>query len=326
MSPVSYGALAVPLGSRALEENITGNDEGEKETLIPAMPQGDKERRTALMKSIASVILVMAAIGLTIMSDVWRPIMLRSIGDPTSLSKIKSTITNTLLVSSVSNEYGVRDSSLMLPYTFLVDALLIEPYKEATITLTDPLEGCSYDWYLTLIDDDAVVLSGASLDGSILVTLSSVGEYTFTAAESCGDISDSSRSLTMSVWVKYVRRELSSLNDVDREEFLDAFHTLWTVSTTDGKTLYGSRYKSVNYFATLHNDGGGNPVCDEFHGGLGFLNNHMYLSAYLEQSLQLVNPRVALHYLEYNKYFETAAYKKRKLSRHRFYCSSALTR
>jgi hypothetical protein len=68
----------------------------------------------------------------------------------------------------------------------------------------------------------------------------------------------------------------------------------------------------MNYFATLHNDGGANAVCDEFHGGLGFLNNHMFLSAYLEQSLQLVNPRVALHYMEYTKYFETGAFKYRK--------------
>ena len=75
--------------------------------------------------------------------------------------------------------------------------------------------------------------------------------------------------------------------------------------------LYGDRFKSVNYFATLHNDGGGNAACDEFHGGLGFLNNHIYLSAYLEQSLQLVNPAVALHYMEYSKYFESLEFHER---------------
>ena len=73
---------------------------------------------------------------------------------------------------------------------------------------------------------------------------------------------------------------------------------------------YGERFKSLHYFAALHNDGGGNSVCDEFHGGVGFLNNHMYLSAYLEQSMQLVNPKVCLHYIEYTQYFESDGFKK----------------
>ena len=219
---------------------------------------------------------------------------------------------STLAVTSISNEYGIWDSSVMLPYPFLTNSLLAEPYKESIIILADTISGCSYGWSMIKINDNSTIFDGISTDGSIVFTLNTVGEYAFTASESCGDISSSSRQLSMSVWVKYVRRELSTLNDVDREEFLDAFHTLWTVSTADGIVMYGDRYKSVNYFATLHNDGGGNPVCDEFHGGLGFLNNHMYLSAYMEQSLQLVNPKVALHYLEYNKYFESSSYQKRK--------------
>jgi hypothetical protein len=118
--------------------------------------------------------------------------------------------------------------------------------------------------------------------------------------------------------VKYIRRELSSLNDDDREEFLDAFHTLWTTSTTDGKMKYGDAYKSLFYFASLHNDAGANAQCDEFHGGNGFVNNHLLLSAYLEQSLQLVNPRVALHYMEYTKYFEMSEFKTRKYAHDAF--------
>ena len=201
----------------------------------------------------------------------------------------------------------------MLPYGFLTDSFLIEPYKATTITLEDTYVGCAFDWSFKHKITDTVSATGITSDGYINVTLNATGEYTFTVSEMCGNDIDSNRQLDMRVWVKYVRRELSALNDNDREEFLDAFHTLWTVSTTEGQILYGDRYKSVNYFATLHNDAGGNPFCDEFHGGLGFLNNHMYLSAYLEQSLQLVNPRVALHYMEYNKYFESLEYQKRKL-------------
>ena len=225
---------------------------------------------------------------------------------------IMSSDASTLAVTSISNEYGIWDSSVMLPYPFLTNALLAEPYKESIIILADTINDCTYGWSMIKINDNSTTYDGVSTDGTIVFTLNTVGEYTFTVLESCSDISSSSRQLSMSVWVKYVRRELSTLNDIDREDFLDAFYTLWTVSTADGIIMYGDKYKSVNYFATLHNDGGGNPVCDEFHGGLGFLNNHMYLSAYLEQSLQLVNPKVALHYLEYTKYFENSSYQKRK--------------
>jgi hypothetical protein len=62
---------------------------------------------------------------------------------------------------------------------------------------------------------------------------------------------------------------------------LDAFSTLWKVNTVDGVELYGAEYKSLYYFASIHNDGGGNGACDEFHGDQGFVNNHMMLGVSL---------------------------------------------
>lgn len=38
-------------------------------------------------------------------------------------------------------------------------------------------------------------------------------------------------------------------------------------------------------------------------GDSGFINNHVMMGAYLEQSLRLVNPRTSLHYMEYTRYF-----------------------
>jgi hypothetical protein len=115
------------------------------------------------------------------------------------------------------------------------------------------------------------------------------------------------------VWVKYVRRELSTLTDSDRDAFLDAFSTLWNVNTADGVELYGANYKDLYYFAVIHNDAGANSVCDMFHGDTGFINNHMMLGAFLEQSLQLVDPSTCLHYMEYAAYFESANFTTRKL-------------
>jgi hypothetical protein len=95
---------------------------------------------------------------------------------------------------------------------------------------------------------------------------------------------------------------------------LDALVTLWQVNTVDGMKLYGSKYKSLHYFASIHNDGGANSVCDEFHGGAGFANNHLMLGNYLEQSLQLVDPGVCLHYMDYSMYFEKHAFTQRKFA------------
>lgn len=274
----------------------------------------DTQRKRKFPKSIISVItLTILLTGLVLMVNLFKPSHYSS--EQTSQlqsSDVYSSSASFLKVSSVSNKYGVWNPTEMLSYPFLLDALLLEPYKETAIVLATPISGCTYNWYFTDVNNDTISSRGISTNGTIVTTLYSAGEYILTASENCTYISDSERQLTKSVWVKYVRRELSTLQTSDREDFLDAFYTLWTVSTTAGKVLYGDRYKSINYFATLHNDGGGNDVCDEFHGGYGFLNNHMYLSAYLEQSLQLVNPSVALHYMEYGKYFESDQFQTRK--------------
>eukprot|EP01035_Chromulina_nebulosa_P017674 gene17674-23264_t len=91
-------------------------------------------------------------------------------------------------------------------------------------------------------------------------------------------------------------------------------YTLWTVSTIEGQKLYGENYKSAQYFAIVHNDATGSPICDEFHSGSGFLNNHILLNSYFEQSLQLVNPKTALHYWEYVKDFDSDSFQQHQIN------------
>ena len=212
----------------------------------------------------------------------------------------------------VTNEYSTSGSK-MFSYPFLTNGHLMEPYKDHTITLSgDTSTKCIYSW-------NVVGVSGQVMDQSFTGTITKVdlysrpmftvqptktGQYSMTINENCYALG-TKRTVIKTVWVKYVRRELQSLTVADREAFLDAFRTLWDVNTKDGVKKWGEKYKSLNYFAVLHNDGGGNGVCDEFHAGSGFINNHLYLGAYLEQSLRLVNPSVSLHYMEYSKYFSS---------------------
>lgn len=168
-------------------------------------------------------------------------------------------------------------------------------------------------FFISLAPSGDALDSGVSDDGSFSSTaFEAVGEYSLSVSESGCDDSSYARTYSTSVWVKYVRRELMTLTDADRETFLNAFSTLWKVNTVDGKALYGENYKSLYFFASIHNDAGANSACDEFHGDQGFVNNHMMLGAYLEQSLQLVDPTTCLHYLEYGQYFESDAFDSRK--------------
>jgi hypothetical protein len=116
------------------------------------------------------------------------------------------------------------------------------------------------------------------------------------------------------VYVKYVRRELDQLTDEDREIFLDAMVTMWKVSTVEGQILFGNDYKSAQYFIQVHIDAAGNALCDEFHGGPGFVANHVFFTNYFEQSLRLVDPRTSLHYMEYTRYFDTDDYWEKHMS------------
>jgi len=207
----------------------------------------------------------------------------------------------------VSTSYGVHDNE-RFPYPWLTDALLIENYKENTFTLVNPTSNCIYNYDINGITDSSFNLADTSSDGSFKFQPTTTGEYQLNVNELCN--SQKTKSLSKTLYSKYVRREITALSDEDREDFLDAFATLWTVKTPEGKELYGDSYKSLYHFAIVHNDAGGNPICDEFHTGSGFINNHMYLGSYLEQVMRLVNPKVSLHYMEYGAYFSSDNYAK----------------
>ncbi|CAM9292136.1 unnamed protein product, partial [Choristocarpus tenellus] len=52
--------------------------------------------------------------------------------------------------------------------------------------------------------------------------------------------------------VKYVRREIRSLTDVDREMFFNAVSVLQRVPTSVGRLVYGDSYRSKDYFSQKH--------------------------------------------------------------------------
>ena len=54
------------------------------------------------------------------------------------------------------------------------------------------------------------------------------------------------------VTVKYIRREIRSLTDFDREKFFNAVSVLQRVPSAVGQQVYGKKYYSKDYFNRLH--------------------------------------------------------------------------
>lgn len=105
--------------------------------------------------------------------------------------------------------------------------------------------------------------------------------------------------LNFDVASKYVRREIRTLSESDRNTFLDTMQTLWTLSEVEGQTKYGQKYHSAAYFAYEHLSGAGTSDCDHWHDGAGIMTHHIGFTLQFEQALQSIDKSLSLPYWEY---------------------------
>jgi len=113
---------------------------------------------------------------------------------------------------------------------------------------------------------------------------------------------------------KYVRREIRSLTDEDRNRFFDAIETLMFISTDDGKSIYGNAYYDKNWFIREHMYGGAEITCDHWHAGVGFMSTHVAFTLQWEKALQSVDPSVTAHYWDFTIERETLQFDWRESS------------
>eukprot|EP01035_Chromulina_nebulosa_P018832 gene18832-24613_t len=115
------------------------------------------------------------------------------------------------------------------------------------------------------------------------------------------DLTSTSQSfqLHFTLAVKYIRREIRTLTDDDREKYFNALLLTYKLNDDEGQKLYGSKYHSAAYFAAKHLLGAGRTDCDHWHDGAGFMNNHIAIILELEQSLQSIDPSISAPYWEY---------------------------
>merc|ERR1711871_555841 len=76
----------------------------------------------------------------------------------------------------------------------------------------------------------------------------------------------------------YVRRELRSLNDDDRDTLLDAIAITTTMSNEEGQRMYGENYRSLEYFEMMHLQKAGARKADKIHDGMGVVTQHISIT------------------------------------------------
>ncbi|CAM9789553.1 unnamed protein product, partial [Scytosiphon promiscuus] len=199
------------------------------------------------------------------------------------------------------NFYHLRDGKPGVAYPWLQDVKLIEPYRETTLSVSSPRDGYDYVWEVRSADpadDDELRASASGASAVVVLTVLDENMVTVKEVNSDGEVV---RQLDELVIVKYVRREIRTLTDEEREELFDAMYTLWSVHVDggNGKEIYGEDYADIYAINRLHFKAGMSNDCDHFHDGIGFLTSHSLISNTFEFSLQTVNPKLSLPYWDW---------------------------
>lgn len=160
-----------------------------------------------------------------------------------------------LSFESSSASYGVVKSNLLLPWD-----LIIEPSKSYNIKLSSfSLNGeeqvinpekYSIVWAIGSEEyygpEFQIILSAVGvMKGSIKI-------FRKSSKESSNSDLELLHSQEISVAVKYVRREIRSLTDKDREAVLSALHKMYSLSQEEGRNLYGNAFLSAETILLTH--------------------------------------------------------------------------
>eukprot|EP00638_Chattonella_subsalsa_P009344 CAMPEP_0117745440 /NCGR_PEP_ID=MMETSP0947-20121206/7358_1 /TAXON_ID=44440 /ORGANISM="Chattonella subsalsa, Strain CCMP2191" /LENGTH=581 /DNA_ID=CAMNT_0005562585 /DNA_START=79 /DNA_END=1821 /DNA_ORIENTATION=+ len=193
----------------------------------------------------------------------------------------------------VQNEYS-NYASPGNDYEWLEEKVLIEPHRETQLTLVNSDKKRTYRW--KIYEDGAQ--EKLTFEGEeIFHIFTSLGFYTLEIQEYEGEFV--TQKLYFELAVKYVRREIRKLSEQDRNELLDAMKLMWEIGDEEGRERWGGMYTSLFTLHKYHLIMSGDQACDHIHDGYGFLSHHSYLNFIFEQSLQSINPKLALPYWDF---------------------------
>ena len=126
------------------------------------------------------------------------------------------------LAFTALNFYHKRDGRPAQDYPWLKDLKLIEPYRETTLAVVDPQPGLQYRWDIRSGRDSEVLPYITASGAEVVVVFEHLHEGIITLEEVDTQSALTRRRLEEEVTVKYVRREIRTLTNDEREELLNA--------------------------------------------------------------------------------------------------------
>lgn len=203
----------------------------------------------------------------------------------------------------VTNLYGSIDGSASLyPWSAIA-----EPHKTTTLSLettatTATIDDSMYDWIIT----------HSSLDNPVAYEFLDENRTKITAifihAGTTYDV-DVTRNGEIvhqtKVQCKYVRREIRSMVDDERERFLAATEVVHRLSMEEGQAKYGSKFVNYEYFTVKHLASMSIDGCSPYHNHDVFLTAHEAFVLEFDQALQSIDPSVTVPYWDYTIDSET---------------------
>ena len=125
-----------------------------------------------------------------------------------------------VLVFSMTNFYHTRDGKPGRLIPWLQDVQLAEPYRETTMKVENAREGYSYEWEVRQVEQlDNVIASATGAEATIIFTKLGWNKVTLKEKDAADNLT---REYSENVMVKYVRREIRTLTDEEREELFDS--------------------------------------------------------------------------------------------------------
>lgn len=119
----------------------------------------------------------------------------------------------------LTNFYHERDGKPAQDYPWLQDVKLAEPYRNTTALVENPRDGYEYYWVVTS-SDKGVLARATGADTTVVFTDLDENWVVLEEVRTVDGVT--CRRLEEVVMVKYVRREIRTLTDDEREELLDA--------------------------------------------------------------------------------------------------------
>ena len=178
---------------------------------------------------------------------------------------------------------------------------IAEPYKPITYQITEfyTVADGNIDVFTNNDVNVKWIIDGSTYIGqSINCTIEKTGGQLLTGEVTLTYKTTVYKS-TFDIALKYIRREIRSLSDEDRNAWLIALKLMYTVDGETGRSNFGAKFVSAEELLYKHLNGAGRTDCDHWHDGAGVVTHHMAFTLEAEQSLQAIDPTLTMPYWEY---------------------------